>query len=70
MNLAGNKRRLLGATKELSLRWTETREQWHDEKCREFHERYMQELFASVDRSVTIIDKLNEVLKRIQDDCE
>jgi hypothetical protein len=30
----------------------------------------MRELFASVDRTATIIDKLNEVLKKIQDDCE
>lgn len=70
MNLAGNKSRLLGATRELSLRWTETREHWRDAKCQEFHDRYMRELFASVDRTATIIDKLNEVLKKIQDDCE
>lgn len=70
MNLSGNKSRLLGATKELSLRWSETREHWRDAKSQEFHEHYMQELFARVDRTGTIIDKLNEVLKKIQADCE
>lgn len=70
MNLSGTKSRLLGATKDISQRWAETREHWRDAKCQEFHERYLQELFAGVDRTTTIIDKLNEVLKQIQDDCE
>lgn len=70
MNLHGSKSRLAGATRELALRWTETRTYWRDAKSQEFHQKYMQELFARVDRANTIIDKLAEVLKKMQDDCE
>jgi hypothetical protein len=70
MNLNGTKSRLTGATKELLLRWTETRNHWRDAKSHEFHQQYMQELFARVERAGTMIDKLAEVLKKIQDDCE
>ena len=70
MNLSGNKSRLAGATKEISLRWEETREHWRDAKSQEFHQKYMQELFARVDCSMTILEKLDEILKKVQSDCE
>jgi len=70
MSLLGQKSRLTGATKELALQWAETRNYWHDPKSQEFDEKYMRELFASVDRTATIIDKLNEVLEKIKTDCE
>ena len=70
MNLSGNKSRLLGVTKELSLRWAETRNYWRDAKSQEFDQKYMQELLARVDKAVTIIEKLDEVLKKVQSDCE
>jgi len=69
MNLSGNKSRLAGTTKEISLRWTETRNYWRDAKSAEFDHKYMQELAARVDKAVTIIEKLDEVLRRIQHDC-
>lgn len=70
MSLIGSKTRLTGATKDISLRWTETRNYWRDAKSQEFHQKHMQELFARVERTTNIIDKLDEVLKKIQDDCE
>ena len=70
MSLMGNKSRLTGATKELALRWAETRQYWHDAKSQEFDEKYMRELFAGVDRTATIIDKLGEVLEKVRTDCE
>ena len=70
MNLSGNKSRLMGATQELLLRWTETRNYWRDAKSQEFDQKYMQELRARVDKAVTIIEKLDEVLKKVRSDCE
>lgn len=70
MNLSGNKSRLVASTQELMLRWTETRNYWRDAKSQEFDERFMQELRARVDKSVTYIDKLDEILKKVQNDCE
>jgi hypothetical protein len=70
MNLNGNKAVLSGATKELLLRWAETRNYWHDGKSREFEERYLLELMARVDQATTLIDKLEEVLQKVHKDCE
>ena len=70
MNLSGNKSRLVGLTKELSLRWADTQVHWRDMKGQEFGKKYMQELLQQVDKTVTTIEKLDEVLKRIQSDCE
>jgi len=70
MNLNGNKSRILGLTKEISLRWEETRNHWHDAKGAEFDRRFMQELFARVNKASAAIEKLEELCKRIRKDCE
>ena len=70
MNLSGSKSRISGLTKELSTHWSETKDHWHDAKSQEFERRYLLELFANVDRTLHILEKLEEVLKKVQNDCE
>jgi hypothetical protein len=70
MNLSGNKAQLTGATKELLLRWEETKSYWRDTKSREFEEHYLNELRAQVDKAITMIDKLEEVLQKVHKDCD
>jgi hypothetical protein len=70
MNLSGNKGRLVGLTRDISLRWADTRNYWRDARSEEFDQRYMAELNAAVGRAVTILDKLDEVLKKVRSDCE
>jgi hypothetical protein len=70
MSLSGSKNRLVAITKELSNRWDETKNYWRDAKSQEFEQRYMTELFANVDRTVTVMDKLNELLTKVKNDCE
>ena len=70
MNLSGNKGRLTGLTREISLRWSETREHWRDARSEEFDRRFMQELNANVNRTVLIVEKLDELLKKVRTDCE
>jgi hypothetical protein len=70
MNLSGSKNRLVALTKELSNRWEDTKNHWRDAKSREFEQRYLAELFANVDRTITVMDKLNEVLTKVRKDCE
>jgi hypothetical protein len=62
--------RLEGITKELRARWFDTKEHWHDAKAREFESKYMQELFATVDKTVTIIEELDKLLEKVKKDCE
>jgi hypothetical protein len=70
MNLSGAKSRLVGVTKELNVRWDETKEHWRDSKSAEFEKRFLTDLFTGVDKSVTVIEKLDVLLARVQKDCE
>jgi hypothetical protein len=70
MTLSGHKALISAASKELLLRWSETKNYWRDAKSREFEEHYILELLARVDKTTTIIDKLEEVLKKVHDDCD
>ena len=70
MNLSGSKSRLMGSARELSMKWTETKNYWRDQKCQEFEHRYMEDLFIRVDKTVAIIEKLDEILKKVRSDCE
>ena len=70
MSLAGNRSRLAAITKELSLRWQETKNYWKDAKSQDFERRYIVELLARVDKTVTVIEKLDELLNKVRKDCE
>jgi hypothetical protein len=70
MNLSGNKGRLTGLTREILLRWSETKNHWRDAKSEEFERHFLAELSASVNRTVVIMEKLDEVLKKVRSDCE
>ena len=70
MSMSGSKSRLLGATKELALKWEQTKNYWRDQKSLEFEHKFLDELFADVDKTVLIVDKLDELLKKVRSDCE
>jgi uncharacterized protein (UPF0335 family) len=62
--------RLAGLTKELRAQWQDTKNYWKDAKSQEFEHKYMEELLASVDRAVTVIDQLDKLVSKIRKDCE
>ena len=62
--------RLSGITKELRAQWLDTKTYWKDAKSVEFERRYMEELLASVDRAVTVIEQLDKLITKIRKDCE
>jgi len=70
MNLSGNKGRMIGLTRDLMLRWGETKNFWRDAKSEEFERRFIVELDAAVGRTALIVDKLDELLKKVRSDCE
>jgi hypothetical protein len=70
MRVSGSKSRLAAISKELSIRWEETKHYWKDSKSYEFEQRYMIELFARVDKTVAVIEKLDDLLNRVRSDCE
>jgi hypothetical protein len=70
MSLNGNKSRLTALTKNISLRWAETKDHWRDAKSAEFEQRFMQELFPRVNKAAAAVEKLEELLNKIRKDCE
>ncbi len=68
MKASGN--RLASLTKELRSEWQNTKQYWKDAKSQEFEHRYMEELLASVDRAVTVIEQLDKLITKIRSDCE
>jgi hypothetical protein len=70
MNLSGSKSRLNALTRELSLQWDDTRTYWRDAKSQEFEQRYLRELFAGVEKTITVIDQLDQLLAKVRNDCE
>lgn len=70
MSLNSTRTRLTALTKQLSLRWSETREHWQDAKAAEFEKRYLEELFSRVNTAAASIETLDQALTKIRRDCE
>jgi hypothetical protein len=65
-----NASRLFAITKELARQWEQTKEYWQDSKSREFERKYLEDLLASVDKTVTVIESLDKLVMKIKKDCE
>jgi hypothetical protein len=70
MSMTSNKSRLAGLTKEILLKWQETRESWQDAKSMEFERQYIAELEADVDSAAAVIEQLDKILAKLKSDCE
>ncbi len=68
--MKGSGARLSGLTKELRNQWEDTKVYWKDAKSQEFEKRFMEELLASVERTVTVIEQLDKLVTKIRKDCE
>lgn len=62
--------RLEAITKELRVQWMLTKDYWADAKSQEFEQRYLQELFATVDKTVAAIEQIDKLVTKIRKDCE
>ena len=70
MSISANGKVLVTATRELSLRWAETKDSWRDSKAQEFEQRYLVDLLATVDRTAIIFDDLDKLITKVRNDCE
>jgi hypothetical protein len=70
MNVSSNGKVVSAATNELMARWAELQGSWRDAKSREFEERFLVELTASVERAVPVFDQLQKLLNKVREDCE
>jgi hypothetical protein len=70
MNLNADKSRLSGITRDISIQWEQTKAYWRDQKSDEFEKKYMEELLHYAGKTVLVIEKLDELLKKVKSDCE
>jgi hypothetical protein len=70
MNIGANGKVLATATKELFMRWQETKHSWRDVKALEFERKYMVELEGAVDRVAPVFDDLDKLVGKVRSDCE
>ncbi|HUZ08081.1 MAG TPA: hypothetical protein VMV89_11410 [Candidatus Paceibacterota bacterium] len=70
MSLSGNRGRLIGLTRDISLQWDETKNFWRDDKSDEFERTFMVELSGHVNRATMVLEQLEELLKKVRSDCE
>jgi hypothetical protein len=70
MSLGADRSRLAALTRELAARWRETKDSWNDAKAEEFERLHLLALFAGVDRAVTALEKLDELVTKARKDCE
>lgn len=70
MSLNASKSRLSGITRQISLQWAQTRTYWRDAKADEFEQRYLDELVRYADKTTQVLEKLDELLKKVRSDCE
>ena len=70
MSLNASKSRLDSISKELFVQWEQTKNYWRDQKAIEFEQKYLDELFRLGDKTILIIEKLDEILKKVRSDCE
>jgi hypothetical protein len=68
MNANGT--RISGLTRELWVKWQDTKATWRDQKSKEFEDRYLFDLLASVDKTVSTIEQVDKMLTKIRKDCE
>lgn len=70
MSMSGSKGLLTLATRNLQVRWGETRLSWRDRKAQEFEETYLAELITSVNSAIRIIEELDKLLEKVHADCD
>jgi hypothetical protein len=68
--MSGNGSKLMALTRALSAQWQQTKESWQDAKAHEFERAYMDELFAGVDKAVTVMEQVDKLVTKIRSDCE
>ncbi len=70
MNLSASRSRIEMLTRELLRSWDDTKISWRDQKATDFENQFLQELALSVEKTGTVLEKLDQLLTRVRTDCE
>ena len=70
MSLRSSASNLSETIKLITFGWERARESWDDVKSREFHEAYLVDLPQQLARAASVIEELDNVMRKIKADCE
>jgi hypothetical protein len=70
MSLLDSKAMLASATKELLARWDDVKNVWSDAQSKAFEDNYIRLIESDVRSALNAFDSMNQVLQRIESDCE
>lgn len=70
MSVKANAGKLTKSTKQLMLRWAETKHGWRDGKAQEFEKAYLASLPTSVDSVMRAMAEMDQVITRVRNECE
>jgi hypothetical protein len=70
MSIAASASRLSALTRELEAKWVQTKDYWSDQKSREFEQRFMHELFSSVNTATASALELDKMIGKLRKECE
>lgn len=69
MSLYDGKAKLAYAAERLALRWSEAQEKWNDPVSREFEKQHLATLEPHLRTAQSAIDRLAELMQRVERDC-
>lgn len=70
MSLKASKAKLSRASKDLSTAWDQVSLSWRDQKAKKFEHEFISPIPDSISSAVAIIDELDNVLRKIKQNCE
>lgn len=70
MSVGVSRAKLLGAMKELVIRWNRTRDVWDDEASDHIQRTVIEPLDPRVRATVTAMEKMGQILLKVRKDCE
>lgn len=69
MSLGVGRAKLLGATKDLMVRWEKARLSWNDDLARQMQEEVLDPLERTVKSAVNAIERVGAVVEKARRDC-
>ncbi|HSJ01589.1 MAG: hypothetical protein ACAI34_18580 [Verrucomicrobium sp.] len=58
------------ALRELVVEWQQTKSYWRDVKSMEFERNYLEKLPGMVTQSRNVMEELDNLLRKVRNDCE
>ena len=70
MSVADSRGALAKAGKELFARWADVQTVWHDAQSQEFQKVYITQIEQDLRTALGALDHMNQVLLKLENDCE